>query len=98
MTHSRSSVLVVSRFRMSYPVVRYRPGSVKFSYPTTLGYNDSDYVNQTKDRRFRFGYVFVLFGGAISWASKMEDIIAQSSTEAEYIACCEAAKEGIWNL
>ena len=34
--------------------------------------------------------------GAISWSSKKQQIVAQSSTEAEYIAQTHAAKEGVW--
>ena len=28
--------------------------------------------------------------------SSKQDIVADSTTEAEYIAACEAAKEGVW--
>ncbi|KAJ9542828.1 LOW QUALITY PROTEIN: hypothetical protein OSB04_029334 [Centaurea solstitialis] len=41
-------------------------------------------------------YVFTLNGGAISWKSSKHDIIADSTTEAEYIAASDAAKEAVW--
>ncbi|POM80958.1 Integrase catalytic core protein [Phytophthora palmivora] len=49
------------------------------------GYSDSDWGND-KDTRKR--------GGAISWASRRQTIVAQSTAEAEYVAACEAVMEG----
>eukprot|EP00253_Pinus_taeda_P006983 PITA_06983 len=47
-------------------------------------------------RRSTTGYVFTLAGGAISWMSKLQETIALSTTEAEYIAALDASKEAIW--
>jgi hypothetical protein len=35
-------------------------------------------------------------GGPVSWQSKRQSVVAQSSTEAEYIALSELAKEAAW--
>ena len=35
-------------------------------------------------------------GGAVSQMSSKQDAVADSTIEAEYIAACEAAKEGVW--
>ena len=35
-------------------------------------------------------------GGPVSWQSKRQSVVAQSSTEAEYIAMSESAKEATW--
>jgi hypothetical protein len=37
-----------------------------------------------------------LNGGAVSWKSSKQDTLAYSTTEAEYIAASEVAKEGVW--
>ena len=42
------------------------------------------------------GYVTVLAGGAIGWASKLQPFVTLSTTEAEYIAAVEAGKEIRW--
>jgi hypothetical protein len=42
------------------------------------------------------GYVSFVAGGPASWQSKRQSVIAQSSTEAEYIAMSELAKESVW--
>eukprot|EP00253_Pinus_taeda_P034717 PITA_34717 len=47
-------------------------------------------------RRSTSGYVFTLVGGAISWMSKLQKIVALSTTEAEYIAASHACKEAVW--
>jgi hypothetical protein len=42
------------------------------------------------------GFVFTLSGGAVTWKSRRQPTVALSSTEAEYMAACEAATEAIW--
>ena len=38
----------------------------------------------------------MLSGGPILWSSRLQSTVSQSSTEAEYVASAEAAKEAIW--
>ena len=40
--------------------------------------------------------MFSLFGGAISWISKKQVIVALSTTEVEYMAATHASKEVVW--
>lgn len=60
------------------------------------GFSDSDWASDIDTRRSCTGYVFTLAGGAISWGSSRQKTIALSSTEAEYMALCEATKEACW--
>ena len=61
-----------------------------------IGYSDSDYAGCTAQRKSTSGYIFLLAGGAVSWKSKKQSVVATSSCEAEYVASCMAAKEAIW--
>ena len=40
--------------------------------------------------------MFLLAGGAVSWRSKKQTIVALSTCEAEYVALCSATKEALW--
>src|SRR5271167_4009163 len=60
------------------------------------GFVDSDWAGDIDKRRSTSGYVFTMFGGAISWMSKRQPVVALSTTEAEYMAATHACKESIW--
>ena len=60
------------------------------------GYTDASFMTDHDDFKSQSGYVFTLNGGAVSWKSFKKNTVADSTTEAEYIAASEAAKEGIW--
>ncbi|KAH9704808.1 hypothetical protein KPL70_011615 [Citrus sinensis] len=61
-----------------------------------VGYTDSDFMSDKDSRKSTSGYVFTLGSGAISWRSVKQSNIADSTTEAEYVAASEAAKEAVW--
>ena len=72
--------------------------------PKLLGYADSSYAN-ARDKRSTGGHIFYLstmdkdekpISSPITWVSRKQPWIAQSTTEAEYIAMADAAKQGIW--
>ncbi|KAL0459210.1 UNVERIFIED_CONTAM: Retrovirus-related Pol polyprotein from transposon TNT 1-94 [Sesamum latifolium] len=64
--------------------------------PLVDGYVDSGYAGDLDDRRSITRYVFTLGGGPICWKSTVQSIIALFTTEAEYMAVVEAAKEALW--
>ena len=61
-----------------------------------VGYVDSDYAGDLDKRRSLTGYLFTLGGCAVSWKATLQHTVALSTTEAEYMAATEAAKEAIW--
>jgi hypothetical protein len=60
------------------------------------GFVDADWAGDLDRRRSTSGYVFNLFGGAISWMRKRQAVVALSTTEAEYMATTHASKETVW--
>jgi hypothetical protein len=60
------------------------------------GFVDAEWAGDLDYRRSTSGYVFNLFGGAISWMRKRQDVVALSTTEAEYMVATHASKEEIW--
>ena len=60
------------------------------------GYVDAAFQTKHMDSRSQSGYVFLMNGGAISWRSSKQETVANSTTESEYIAASEAAKEMVW--
>jgi len=64
--------------------------------PLVVGYVDSDYAGDLDNRRSTTGYVFIINGGPVCWKSTIQSIVALSTTEAEYMAIVEVAKEALW--
>jgi hypothetical protein len=60
------------------------------------GYVDLDMTGDKDNRRSTTGYVFTIGGTIVSWISKLEKVVALSTTEVEYVAATEASKEMIW--
>ncbi|KAH9708912.1 retrovirus-related pol polyprotein from transposon TNT 1-94-like protein [Citrus sinensis] len=63
---------------------------------TVRGYVDSDFAGDLDKKKSTTGYVFTLTGAAVSWVSKLQTVVALSTTEAEYMAATQACKEAIW--
>ena len=63
---------------------------------TITGYTDADYAGDVQSRRSTTGFVFILHGGPVSWASKRQTCTSLSTTESEYVAACETSKEAVW--
>ena len=61
-----------------------------------IGYSDSDLAGDTNDRKSTTGLIFFLGSNPISWCSQKRKVVALSSCEAEYIAACAAACQGVW--
>ena len=60
------------------------------------GYVDSDMAGDKDSRRSKIGYAFIVGGTIVSCISKLQKVVALSSTEVEYVAAIEASKEMIW--
>lgn len=61
-----------------------------------IGYCDADWAGDQDERRSTTGYVFLMQGGAVSWATRRQPTIALSSTEAEFMSMVAAIQEALW--
>jgi hypothetical protein len=77
-------------------ILRYVKGTLfhglHFSSCSSLelrSYSDADWAGDPTDRRSTTGYCFFLGTSLISWRSKKQTVVAQSSTKAEYRALAD---------
>ena len=91
-------------------VLRYLSGTMNYSLqlggtsedPNPLAimdrlyaYSDSDWAGDPDTSRSTGGNLFMM-GGPVSHACKLQRSVAHSSTEAEYVAAANAAKQATW--
>ena len=62
----------------------------------TARFVDTNLTGDIDNRKSTTGFVFILGGTTISWASNLQKIVVMSTTKAEYVVATEAAKEMIW--
>jgi hypothetical protein len=60
---------------------------------TMIAYSDSDYAGEKETRISVAGFILYIMGVPISWKSKGMKMVTLLSSEAEYVALSEAAKE-----
>ncbi|KAL0285291.1 UNVERIFIED_CONTAM: hypothetical protein Sangu_2786900 [Sesamum angustifolium] len=60
------------------------------------GYSDASFQFDEDDVKSQSGFVFRLNVGVVAWKSSKWNTTTDSTTEAEYIAPSEAAKEAVW--
>ncbi|MBW0477791.1 hypothetical protein O181_017506 [Austropuccinia psidii MF-1] len=60
------------------------------------GWADADYGNSRDNRKSISGNLVLFFNNPISWLSKKQSVVAQSTTEAEYISMNTCAKQLRW--
>jgi len=64
--------------------------------PNIAAYMDTDWGSNCDDRHSIGAYIIKIDTGAVSWKSKKQSCVALSSTEAEYMALFQVAKEAMW--
>ena len=82
-------------------IMRYLKGTLDMGllYCKTGGfeaYSDTDYAGDKETRKSTTGVVCKYGSAAITWQSKRQQCVSQSTTEAEYVSAASAAKEIVW--
>ncbi|CAL1387962.1 unnamed protein product [Linum trigynum] len=60
------------------------------------GYSDVDWNTLSDDSKTTSGYIFNIVRGAVSWKSKKQTILVQSTMKSEMIALATASEEASW--
>ena len=60
------------------------------------GYSDANWISDSYEIKSTSGYVFTIGGGAVTWKSSKQTIIAKSTMESEFIALEQACNEAEW--
>jgi hypothetical protein len=90
-----------NHWKLAKHLLRYFKGTSRLrieirnhSLPQHLtGYADADYAMSNKDKKSTTGYAVMFQGNLICWKSKKQSVVAQSTTEAEFIAINVCAKQ-----
>ncbi|KAH9678563.1 hypothetical protein KPL71_025767 [Citrus sinensis] len=90
-------------FQAAKRILRYVKGTIdygiKFNQVKNFhlhGYSDSDWARCVDDMRSTSGYCFSFGSGIFSWCSKKQEVIAQSTAKAEYVAVAAAVNQALW--
>jgi hypothetical protein len=84
-------------------ILRYVRGTIDYRLRYTSsggvmlhGFSDSDWMGSTVGRKSMSEYCFSLGSTMISWSSRKQGTIAQSTAEVEYIVASVASREAVW--
>ena len=78
-------------------VLRYLIGTMSHGlcynreYPVLEGYSDASWITNKEDSSSTSGWIFIYGGGAISWSSKKQTCISDSTMTSEFIALISAS-------
>ena len=61
-----------------------------------INYLDSNFAGYVDSRKSILGYIFMFAGGAISWRSAKQTLIATSTMKAKFVSCFKATSHGVW--
>jgi hypothetical protein len=94
----------VAHWKAVKHLFRYLQGTldVKLTYSPSsspelfTSYTDADHGGNPDNGRSTTGFVIKMGTGAVSWGSKLQSLVALSTTEAEYIAACTTGQEILW--
>ncbi|MBW0504134.1 hypothetical protein O181_043849 [Austropuccinia psidii MF-1] len=61
-----------------------------------VGWADADYATSLVAKKSHSGYVIMFLGNPVSWTTKKQPVVAQSTTKAEFILMNKCSKEMQW--
>jgi hypothetical protein len=92
-----------THWRLAKRVLKYLAGTPELGLcysragsSVPIAYSDADFANDSTDSKSVTGSVITLAGAAVVYVSRKQSLVGQSTTEVEYIAAAETAKNVIW--
>ncbi len=92
-----------AHWKMAKRVLKYLKGTLTLGLQyggnvsaTPVAYSDADFANDKEDSKSISGSIVMLGGAAITYMSKKQSLVGQSTTEVEFIAAAETAKNVVW--
>ncbi|GJR92322.1 zinc finger, CCHC-type containing protein, partial [Tanacetum coccineum] len=80
---------------LMYAMTSTRP-DIAYAIGRLKAYSDVSWINHVEYSSSTNGWVFLLGGGAISWASKKQTCITGSTMKSEFVALAAVGKEAKW--
>ncbi|CAM8913901.1 unnamed protein product [Rhodiola kirilowii] len=92
----------VDHWQAVHRILQYLKGTMNLGlvyskFPSVIeGFSDAIWISNEEHHSSTSGWVFLLGGGAISWASKKQTCISSSTMEYEFVSLAVASKEADW--
>ena len=93
----------ITHFKSAKRILRYLKGTINFGlfysisvHFKLVGYNDSDWAENSNGRKSTTGFVFFMGDTAFTQLSKKQPIVTLSMFEAEYVAAIACTYHAIW--
>ena len=83
-------------------LMKYLRGTMEYvieysGFPIVLeGYNDVNWISDSRETKSTSGYMFTLEGGAFTWRSTKQTIIARSTVTSEFVVLKMDGSEAEW--
>jgi len=92
---SRMNNWVIEQTLVSHPDTKF---SAACDSLNLYAYVDADHGRDIDTRRSVTAYIFYLGGAPVSWKSKLQQCVATSSMQSEYMALCAACLQSLWMI
>ncbi|XP_042023003.1 protein FAR1-RELATED SEQUENCE 5-like [Salvia splendens] len=66
---------------------------IQYKGDALRGFCDCDFVGNLDNRRLQSGYVFTMYGSAVSWKSSLQSVVALSTTDTKFMDLAAAVRE-----
>jgi hypothetical protein len=98
MDHWRAALQIVRYLAdtRDYGLIYGKQRTDHIPFVPLCAYSDSSWADDPDDRKSRSGTMLWSWGGPIEWGSRKQKSQALSTTEAEYMAVCDAVKSVVW--